>query len=265
MACNLNLSLQILKHKTMKKIFYFFMILPLILLSCEKTPEASFFADTTEPEVGQEVFFTSDSRNAVEFEWDFGDGWTSNDENPGHIFTGTGTFEVKLTVWSKNNVEDNAIISINVQIPTLLEIEVLEYYQELAIPDASVFLYPTLIDWEGQKNVEAEGFTDGDGLVVFSHLGPYVYYVDVYEATHDNYALKLENVDYIRTGEIIPHKINRFTAWVDVVVRTKSGTARDRSYVIKKLERKPDILPQTFVNATTDGWQELYNKSIKVK
>jgi PKD repeat protein len=265
MACNLTLSLQILIRKNMKKIFYFSMILPLILISCEKTPQASFSADTIEPEVGQEVLFTNDSRNAVDFEWDFGDGWTSNDENPGHIFTGTGTFEVKLTVWSKNNVEDNAIISINVQIPTLLEIEVLEYYQETVVPDASVFLYPTLTDWEGQTNVEGEGYTDGDGVVVFSHLGPYVYYVDVYEATHDNYALKAENVSYIRTGEIMPHKINRFTAWVDEVVRTKSGTARDRTFVIRKLERKPDIIPGTVVSATNEGWQELYDKSIKVK
>lgn len=249
----------------MKKIFYFSMVLSLILFSCERTPDAKFSVDNIDPEVGQEVYFSNESDNAVDFEWDFGDGFISNEPNPVHIFTGTGTFEVMLTVWSKNNVEDNATISINVQIPTLLEIEVREYYLEDSIPDASVFLYPTLIDWEDQTNLEAEGYTDGDGVVVFSHLGPYVYYVDVWEATHDNYALKEENIDYIRTDEIIPHKINRFTAWVDVAVHSKGGSAHDRSYVIRKLERKSDILPRTIVNATNDGWQELYNKSIKLK
>lgn len=252
----------------MKKIFYFSMVLPLILFSCKRVPqapEAHFFADLIEPEVGQEVFFTNDSRNADNFEWDFGDGFISDAENPSHVYTGTGTFDVVLKASSHSGESDDAIMTINVMIPTLLEIEVLEFYLEEVIPDASVFLYPTLIDWEGQTNVEAEGYTDGDGVVVFSHLGPYVYYVDVWEATHDNYTLKEENIDYIRTGEIIPHKINRFTAWVDVADHSKGGSAHDRSNVIRKLERKSDILPRTIGSATNDGWQELYNKSIKLK
>jgi PKD repeat protein len=244
------------------------MVLPLILFSCKRVPEAPeahFYADLIEPEVGQEVFFTNDSRNADNFEWDFGDGFISDAENPSHVYTGTGKFDVVLKAYSHTGESDDAVMTINVKIPTLLEIEVLEYYEEVVIPDASVYLYPTLTDWESRTNVEAEGYTDGDGVVVFSHLDPIVYYVDVYEATHDNYTLKAENVDFIRTDEIIPHKINRFTAWVDVADHSKGGSAHDRTYVIRKLERKPDILPRTIVSATNDGWQELYNKSIKLK
>jgi len=248
----------------MKRLIYMFLVLPLILISCESIPEAQFSADTDEPEVGQDVIFTNESHNAVDFSWDFGDGYVSDEENPVHTFTGTGTFDVVLTVISKNGLEDKATITIKVMIPTLLEIEVLEYYDEYFVPDASVRLYPTLIDWEEESNMETEGYTDADGLVVFSHLGPWVYYVDVWEKDHSNYDLKLENVDFIRTDEIMPHKINRFTAWVDYTGATGKGTTIDqKSLVIKKFERRAADKNQPSV--TTDDWQTLYNKSIKVR
>jgi hypothetical protein len=259
------------KSKIMKKIFYLSLVLSFTLFSChrkfDEVPVAHFFTDIVDPEVGQEVFFTSDSRNAVEYEWDFGDGFISNDPNPGHVFTGTGSFEVVLTVYSKGGLTDQSSLIINVMIPTLLEIEVLEYYQEYFVPGASVWLYPTLADWEDglREKAEAEGFTDNEGVVVFSHLGPYVYYVDVWEANHDNYTLKQENVDYIRTDQIVPHKINRFTAWVDVADHSKGAGIRDKTVVIKKIERKADDKPRLTPLSDTDGWQELYSKSIKLK
>ena len=81
----------------MKRIIYLSLVLPLFLFSCSSkespvTPEAHFSADTVDPEVGEEVFFTNDSHNAERFEWDFGDGFISNEKNPGHVFTGTGTY-----------------------------------------------------------------------------------------------------------------------------------------------------------------------------
>jgi PKD repeat protein len=247
----------------MKRIFYLFLVLPLILLSCESTPEAHFLADTVEPEVGQEVLFTNDSHNATSFEWDFGDGYVSSEADPVHHFTASGSFEVVLTAFSRSGLSDKASITIDVKIPTLLEIEVVEWYQEYDVAGASVRLYPTLVDWEAETNMETEGFTDEDGLVVFSNLGPYVYYVDVWEQNHDNYTLKTEDIGFIRTGEIMPHKINRFVAWVDYVEHTKSDGTRDRTMVIKKLERKPT--DKSVISTESEDWKTLYDKSIKVK
>jgi PKD repeat protein len=253
----------------MKKLINLALALSLILFSCERSPEAQFSTDTIEPEVGQAVYFNNESRNAVDFEWDFGDGFISDEANPSHYFAANGTFDVILTAWSKNGQTDQSTMTITVQIPTLLEIEVLEYYDEYTVPDASVRLYPTLTDWEDETNMDAEGYTDGDGIVVFSHLGPWVYYVDVWEAHHDNYTLKQEPDGvalYIRTDEIIPHKINRFTAWVDYYADHGKGTASDRrTAVIRKLVRKVSDKPGSFTVTGTDGWQVLYDKSIKVK
>jgi len=253
-----------LKLKTMKRIIYMFLVLPLILFSCETIPRAQFSTDTIKPEVGQDVYFENESQNAVEYNWDFGDGYVSNERDPVHTYTGTGAFDVVLTAISKKGLEDKSTITIQVMIPTLLEIEVLEYWDEYFVPDASVRLYPTLIDWEEETNMETEGYTDADGVVVFSHLGPRVYYVDVWEQYHSNYDLKLEKVEFIRTDEIMPHKINKFTAWVDYTGEVTKGTTKDqKSLVIKKFERK--AVDKSHISVTTDDWQTLYNRSIRVK
>jgi PKD repeat protein len=248
----------------MKRIVYLFIALSLILLSCEKTPEAHFRVNTSEPDVGQDVQFTNESHNANRFEWDFGDGYVSSDENPVHYYTASGTFDVKMTAFSRSGLSDEATITMDVKIPTLLEIEVVEWYQEYDVSGASVRLYPTLPDWQAETNLETEGITDDNGFVVFSNLGPYVYYVDVWEQNHDNYTLASEDVGFIRTPEIMPHKINRFIAWVDVADHTSKGDGkRDRTLVIKKLERKPEDKSR-IINDTED-WKALYEKSIKIK
>jgi PKD repeat protein len=249
----------------MKKLIYLTLILPLALFSCESIPEAFFHTDNAEPEVGEEVFFINDSNNGSTFEWDFGDGYISNEENPGHIYTGTGTYEVLLTVKSKKGLTDEAVMTIKVMIPTLLEIEVLEYYDEYPVADASVILYSSITDWDSEKNSVSEGFTDDDGIVVFSNLEPFVYYADIWEATHDNYALRDLNVNYIRTPEILPHKINRFYAYVDKVVRSKGDGRRGNSYVIKKLERRITDKTEPLAYPGTDDWQSVYNKRVVKK
>jgi len=249
----------------MKKIIFLTVILPFIIYSCEMSPRAFFSASPGDPVVGEEVWFTNESDNAESFEWNFGDGYISNEINPIHSFTASGTFTVVLKAWSHNGVSDEASVTIDVLIPTLLEVEVLEYYEQYPVGGASVILYPTLNDWENETNSVIEGFTDADGKVVFSDLDKMVYYADVWEATHDNYALKDEDVGFIRTSEIMPHKINRFIAYVDFVDHTKGEARRDRTMVIKKLERKADDKIQPAASSDNSGWQILYDKAIRKK
>lgn len=249
----------------MKRIFYFTLVLPFFLISCEKSPVAVFHTDTLEPEVGHEVFFYNDSHDANRFEWDFGDGFISNDANPMHIYNATGTYDVTLTAISKSNLDDKSSITLNVLVPTLLEIQVLEYSDEYVVPDASVILYPTVVDWDAQINMITEGFTDQYGIAVFAGLEPFVHYVDVWEQNHDNYALRSEDLAFIRTPEIIPHQINRFTAWVDYVQHTKGAAKGARSVIIKKLERKAADKVQPPFDSSSGNWQELYNRRVNKK
>jgi hypothetical protein len=249
----------------MKTLKIFCLLLPVILLSCEKIPYAGFHANIVSPEVGQEVFFINDSQNSQAFEWDFGDGFISNDVNPSHVYTSTGTFEVKLTSFSDNGYEDVASLTINVLVPTLLVIEVREYYEEYAVADASVILYPTLPDWDGQTNSVAEGYTNSDGVVVFSYLDHFVYYVDAWEKNHDNYGLRSEDAGFVRTPEVMPNKINFFTAWVDIVDHSKGSAKGTRQLIIKKLERKATVKGQPGLTGAIADWRVLYKQSVSHK
>jgi hypothetical protein len=219
----------------MKRIIYLTLILPIFIISCESSPDAAFYIDNTVPEVGQEVLFTNSSANAERFEWDFGDNTFTEEPNPSHVYTGTGTFQVTLTAWSKSGIQAKAYATIDVRIPTLLEVEVIEYTELYPVENASVILYPTIGDWDAETNEITEGFTDADGIVVFSHLGNSVFYLDIWEAHHNNYTLRDDDVNFIRIPQIKLNSINRFTAYVDYVPGTKGDGTRDRKMVIKKI------------------------------
>ncbi len=246
----------------MKKAIFLTVVLPFILYACESYPRAFFSADPGDPVVGEEVWFTNESDNASSFEWDFGDGMISSDVNPVHKYTASGTYEVKLKAFNEHGLNDEASLTLSVLIPTLLEIEVLEYYEEYPVSNASVILYPSLEDWDNETDPVNEGYTDNDGKVVFANLARYSYFVDVWEATHDNFALRNEDVGFIQTPEIIPHKINRFIAYVDYVDHGKGVARRDNTMIIKKLERKAADKSQPEPYYETGDWRTLYNKRV---
>jgi PKD repeat protein len=245
----------------MNKLIVLSLILPLILASCEVSPRSYFSATPAEPVVGEEVWFTNESENAADFEWDFGDGYISHEVNPIYKFTSTGDYNVTLKVWSGSGLSDESSLTINVKIPTLLEVEVLEYYDGYPVEGASVILYSTLSDWENERNIVNEGFTDDEGKTVFTGLDNVVYYVDVWEKNHDNYTLKDEDIGFIRTSEIRPNKINRFKAYVDIIDHGKGEARGKRAYVIRKIERKASEKPQPEATSDITGWEEMYYKS----
>jgi PKD repeat protein len=63
---------------------------------------------TATPSVGRaplEVQFTDSSTGATSWSWDFGDGTTSTDRNPLHLYTDAGTYRATLTVKIGDNFE----------------------------------------------------------------------------------------------------------------------------------------------------------------
>jgi PKD repeat protein len=247
----------------MKRLTYLFLSITFVMFSCQKTPnppKASFSVDITNPEVGQTVYFNNNSSNGDKYEWDFGDGSGSSDINPTHIFTATGGYDVSLTVTSRNGITDKSSLTLNVMVPTLLEIEVREWTPDgngAVVPDASIILYPTLPDWKDQTNKVMEAFTDADGIAVFSNLDPFVYYLDVWEATHDNYQLASEDVGFIRTPEVLAHKITGFVAYVDVVDHS-TGLSRNREMVVRKIGRKAS--DKNLIPGFSGSWEDLLNR-----
>ena len=62
----------------------------------------------------QAVSFTNSSTNAVSYLWDFGDGNTSTEEEPSHIYTEPGVYYASLIVRSASGCDDASVIRIDV-------------------------------------------------------------------------------------------------------------------------------------------------------
>ena len=211
----------------------------IMLSSCELQPEAYFFSDKIRAEIGEEVVFFNGSTNATGYEWEFGDGTWSDAYEPIHSFNASGVFTVVLSAYSRNGLVDRSYLDIEVLSPTMLEVEVLEYYDQYPVSGASVILYPTETDWDNETNSIVEGFTNASGKVVFTNLQPRTYYVDVWHSTHNNYTLRNEDVWFIKTDQLEKNQLNTFTAWVDYT-GTKGAVGRDRKQLLIMKDRSAE-------------------------
>jgi len=78
------------------KFIQIFLITSVILTSCAR-PITNFTTPTTNTAVVQPVRFANETQKAESYLWDFGDGQTSTELSPEHIFYASGTYTVKLT------------------------------------------------------------------------------------------------------------------------------------------------------------------------
>ena len=80
------------------------------------TPVAGISVDQQIGAVPFSLTFTSDAidydRDALQYQWDFGDGTTSTDVNPTHTYETPGTYEVVLTVEDPDGAEASANLEI---------------------------------------------------------------------------------------------------------------------------------------------------------
>ena len=77
-------------------------------------PLANFNANPTNGNVPLTVQFTDSSQNVTGWSWDFGDGSTSNEQSPTHIYYTEGIYTVNLIV-SNTNGTSSQTATINVQ------------------------------------------------------------------------------------------------------------------------------------------------------
>jgi PKD repeat protein len=237
----------------MKKFLPIIAIIPLLFSGCEKEPYADFQVSASVVEIEEIVYFTNLSHDANYYEWDFGDGTISSQRNPSHQYSVEGIYTVSLTAFRDDRLYDRAYTTVEVLMPTMLEVTVLEYYDDYPVSDASVLLYPSLYDWQNETNALVEGFTDEQGKVVFTGLSPVSYWIDVWHTNYNNYKLAEEDEDWIKTLPLVANAYNTFIAYVDEVEpppqNKSTAIKRDRNnmnYKINKAER-------TFKNKPLQG------------
>lgn len=85
---------------------------------------------------GDTVHFAPQSSNAVNFEWDFGDGTSSSLPNPSHAFTSPGTYNVRLIVSNSAtcNLFDTVFASVTVRPSPVAQFSVSPAMAEANVP-----------------------------------------------------------------------------------------------------------------------------------
>ena len=69
----------------------------------QNPPTADFTSNRTTVEIGESILFTDMSiNNPTSWSWDFGDGGTSLEQNPTHIYTIAGNYTISLTVTNES-------------------------------------------------------------------------------------------------------------------------------------------------------------------
>ena len=103
-----------------------------ILIDAGENPFADFSASPLTPFLGDEVFFTDLSINASGWNWFFGDGATSADQNPIHTYDELGAKNVMLIV-KNGECYDTAYFSL------MINEEIIYYVPNTFTPDGDDF------------------------------------------------------------------------------------------------------------------------------
>jgi PKD repeat protein len=88
--------------------------MPITITKAPAPVVAAFTEDRTTGDSPLTVQFTDQSQNAVSYEWVFGEGNTSTDKSPGHIYTSAGNYTVVLTANGSNGDKSTAQATITV-------------------------------------------------------------------------------------------------------------------------------------------------------
>lgn len=209
----------------MKRYLIILSILSIVLTSCYREPFADALITPLPAYVGEDVSFVNYSSNTNYVEWDFGDGYISDQFSPVHYYTDPGFYDATLKAFGEKKGVDVITYVIEVW-GSEVTIEVKDVDYDTYIPGARVQLYPTLADWDNITNMVVEGYTNNYGEVTFSNLSYQYYYVDAWvDDFYNNWELGGIDAGWIETQMLAGNYINTFIAYIAPVTAKKSGTA----------------------------------------
>lgn len=203
-------------------------------------PVSSFVPEYDYYEPNELVQFYNSSLQAEKYFWEFGDGTTSKQAEPSHIYTKEGIYTVKLSAFNGDKVTES-YYEVSV-LYTKLEVEVVEWATEDLIANAEVTLYTTFADWEAFTNPVVTGVTGSNGAVIIEQTNSIAYYIDVYRNDVNNESLGYEDINFIKTLPLEHARHNVFVAYVDYVTPTMKtagagSETRARRMVVKEVKR----------------------------
>ncbi|PID87870.1 MAG: hypothetical protein CSB06_02980 [Bacteroidia bacterium] len=187
-------------------------------------PEACFKTTYTRTFVGEKVKFTNCSRNAKQYEWDFGDGTVTDIPNPIHVFTESGLYSVTLTAIGEDGTHSFAARDIEVKNVSSADLDIIVKHMGTNDPvaDCQVTLYANEQDWLDLKNPVSETLvTNANGQVFFYDIVPAVYYVDAQKPVDAQQFYSNEKLG--NTVEVFPETMNRYDIEVELLQSSKKS------------------------------------------
>jgi len=168
-------------------------------------PQASFDPASAEPGTTSEEFsFLNHSVNAVSYLWDFGDGSSSLEENPSHVYSASGTYTVILYATSIEDCIDTLVRE------SLVEI----------LPGEGEAIFPTAFVWNGtgptggawtpgsEDNTvfhpKVKGATEFR-MVIFNRIGHKIFESNDVYVGWDGYTV---------TGDLAAYGVYIYKAWI---------------------------------------------------
>lgn len=82
-------------------------------------PVANFTFTGDNNQAPCQVVFTNTSVNAVSYLWEFGDGMSSTEANPAHVYTEGGSFNAKLTAYGQSGLSSSVTKMVTIKPPVL--------------------------------------------------------------------------------------------------------------------------------------------------
>jgi PKD repeat protein len=168
-------------------------------------PNASFSAYPVSATRKDQVFrFLNKSEGAVKYFWDFGDGNTSAEPDPSHVYGKEGTFNIMLTAWSEHDCPD-----------TLLNEKYIKVKESMG-----KILFPNAFRWNGtgptggywsEKEIDNTVFhphfqnVDEYNLVIYSRWG---------ELLYESFDLYKGWDGYFNNANLAPQGVYVYKAWV---------------------------------------------------
>lgn len=132
-------------------------------------PTAPVAAFSYESE-GLQVTFANESTDVnndiVSYLWDFGDGMTSTDANPVHVFAGTGSFDVMLTTTDAEGLSDSTTQTVSVSSTNI----------DLSVDRSYLSRFGNLrvdLSWEGTVTDTVTIYRNGELMGTFENTGRY--------------------------------------------------------------------------------------------
>jgi len=240
----------------MKKLYFIIFVLALFFASCAKKGDVEiqnmdiYIKDCSVPyEVQFYLDFTYQPKE-VSVTWDFGDGTTSNDQEPVHVYTKPGKYTAKVSIVNYKTVVDETIVvdvsGESMQIDANFNLESVHenYYA------------PCEIKFYNESQYSSEFFWDfGDGKGSDEDSPTHIY---EQSGTYNVYLNAICDGDTVKSLYQIVIKTPPTKLYIDVVSiwlpQTYLGKVFDLYYYDDILSETPNDLPSAQANDFPFGW-----------